>query len=149
MVISTFFASFVQKPILNSDVIWLTLFSMGLFGTTHGWGGGVQKEPSSIKSVTYMLQLWNLAQFEILPIEDSQNIWKNSSRDKNLEFYWHQHFFHRKSANFAISRNTDIDWNLIHNFQFLISFLKKCFQCLKIVLPIWSQLWWCQQNWLL
>ena len=36
---------------------------------------------------------------------------------------WHTHwvlltsaFFHRKSANFATSRNTHIDWILIHNF---------------------------------
>ena len=34
------------------------------------------------------------------------------SRDTPLD----QHFFHRKSANFAISKNTDIDCILIHNF---------------------------------
>ena len=32
------------------------------------------------------------------------------------EFCWHQHFFHQKSANFVISRNTDIDCILISNF---------------------------------
>ena len=35
-------------------------------------GGGFQKEPSSLKSVTYTLQLWNLAQFKTLPIEVSK-----------------------------------------------------------------------------
>ena len=38
------------------------------------------------------------------------------SRGKRLEFYGHQNFFHGKSANFAISRNTDIDCILKHNF---------------------------------
>ena len=42
---------------------------------------------------------------------------------KNIWITWHTSwvlltsaFFHRKSANFAISRNTDIDCILIHNF---------------------------------
>ena len=38
----------------------------------------------------------------------------HKSRDTPFEFCWHQHFFHRKSANFSISRNTDII--LIHDF---------------------------------
>ena len=32
--------------------------------------------------------------------------------------------FHRKSADFAISRNTDIDCILIHNFLILLSFIE-------------------------
>ena len=50
-----------------------------------------------------------------LPKEDPKNIW----------ITWHTPwvlltsvFFHRKPANFAISKNTDIDCILIHNFQF-------------------------------
>ena len=40
----------------------------------------------------------------------------NKSRDTAIKFYWHQYFFHQKSATFVISRNTDIDCILIHNF---------------------------------
>ena len=36
--------------------------------------------------------------------------------------------FHRKPANFAISRNTDIDCILIHNFSLTF------FECLKIIM---------------
>ena len=38
----------------------LTLFRMGFFEAAHGWGGG-QKGPLSLKSVTHILQWWNLA----------------------------------------------------------------------------------------
>ena len=80
------------------------------------WGcsrmGESQKGLPSLKSVTHILQWWNLAQI-YLPKEDRKNIW----------ITWHtpwvlltSAFFHRKSANFAISRHTDIDCILIHNF---------------------------------
>ena len=39
----------------------LALFRMGFFGAAHGWGGGA-KRPPSLKSVTHILQWWNLAQ---------------------------------------------------------------------------------------
>ena len=29
---------------------------MGIFGAAHGWGGGAQKGPPSVKSVTHILQ---------------------------------------------------------------------------------------------
>ena len=32
------------------------------------------------------------------------------------DFCWYQHFFCRRSVNFAISRNTDVDCILVHNF---------------------------------
>ena len=41
-------------------VIVLTLFRMGIFGASYGWGG--QKGPPSLKSVTNILQWWNLEQ---------------------------------------------------------------------------------------
>ena len=44
------------------------------------------------------------------------------SRDTLLEFCLTSAFFDRKSANFAISRNTDIDYILIHNFKFFFYF---------------------------
>ena len=65
---------------------------MGLFGAAHRWG----------YSCT-------------LPKEDPKNIW----------ITWHPSwflltsaFFHQKSANFAMSENTDIDCILVHNFYF-------------------------------
>ena len=62
-----------------------------------------------------------------LPKEHPKNVW----------ITWHTHwvlltsaFFHRNSANFAISRNTDIDCISVHNFKFF----KLFFESLKIVL---------------
>ena len=40
--------------------VTLTLFRMGLFGTAHGWGD--KKASPSLKSVTHILQRWNLEQ---------------------------------------------------------------------------------------
>ena len=40
----------------------LTLFRMGFFLAAQGWGGGDQNSPPSLKSVTYILQWWNLVQ---------------------------------------------------------------------------------------
>ena len=86
--------------------VLLTLFRMGVFGAAHGWGGA-----PSLKPVTHILQWWNLSQLH-LPKEDP----------KNMNHVTHplssatSAFFHRKSANFALSRNTDIDCILIHDF---------------------------------
>ena len=38
-----------------------------------------------------------------------------------VKYWWHQHSFHWKSANFAISRNINIDWILTHNFFLFFS----------------------------
>ena len=43
----------------------------------------------------------------ILYLKKFQKLYKSS--DTPFEFCWHQHFFYPKSANFAISKNTDID----------------------------------------
>ena len=40
----------------------LTLFRMGFFGAFCRLGGGAKKAPPSLKSVTHILQWWNLAQ---------------------------------------------------------------------------------------
>ena len=73
---------------------------------------GPKKLHPSVKSVTLILQWWNLAQ-----------IYLAQRRSKNIWITWHTSwvlltpaFFHWKSANLAISRNTDIDCILIHNF---------------------------------
>ena len=56
-----------------------------------------------------------------LPKEDPKKAW----------IKWHNHWvlsasaavFHRKSANFITSKNTDIDYALVYNFQFFKLFL--------------------------
>ena len=51
----------VAKNCLRSESAPITLFRMGIFGAAHGWGGG-QKGPPTLKSVTHILQWWDLAQ---------------------------------------------------------------------------------------
>ena len=73
---------------------------------------GGQKGPPSLRSVTHILRWWKLAQLYL-------------TRRRSKKYMNHvthpwvlltSAFFHQKSANFAISRNTDIDCILIHNF---------------------------------
>ena len=89
----------------------LTLFRMSFFGAAHGWGAGKKVPPPlHLPHTSYNDETWHSY---ILPKEDPKNIW----------ITWHtpwvlltSAFFHRKSANFAISRNTDIDCILIQDF---------------------------------
>ena len=81
----------------------LTLFRMGFFRAAHGLGGGGSH-------ISYNVEAWHRY---TLPKEDPKNIW----------ITWHipwvllrSAFFHQKSANLAISRNTDVDCILISNF---------------------------------
>ena len=46
----------------NSSKMLLTLFRMGFFGGCSRMGGGGAKRIPSLKSVTHILQWWNLAQ---------------------------------------------------------------------------------------
>ena len=86
---------------------------MGIFKAAHGCrggrgggGGGAKRSPPpSLKSVTHML---HLAHSYTLPKEDPKNIYQYINHDISI--------FHWKSANFAISRNIDIDFILIYNF---------------------------------
>ena len=84
-----------------------TLSRMGFFGAAHGWGGG-KKAPLPKICHTYptTIKLGTVVPYP----RKIKKIYE--SRDSPLD----QHFFHRKSANFAISKNTDIDRILIHNF---------------------------------
>ena len=91
----------------------LTLFRMGIFGAAHRWEGGGGKKgppppPKTLHSYT-------------LPKEDP----------KNIRITWYipwvlltSAFFLRKSENFFISRNTDINCILIRNFYFFVTFLE-------------------------
>ena len=68
--------------------------------------------PPSLKSVTYILQWWNLAQLYLTERRSKKYInhmaHPLSSADISI--------FHRKSAIFIISRNTNVDCILMYNF---------------------------------
>ena len=88
-------------------------------------GRGVAKRPLSLKSVTHILEWWNLAQLHLTyrgPKKHKDRVTHHlSSADISI--------FHRKSLIFVIARNTDKDCILIHNFYFLTFF-----ESLKVVL---------------
>ena len=83
---------------------------MGFFGAAHGWGEGVQKGPLLPKichKYPAMMKLGTVVRC----LKKSQKKYKSHSlccADISI--------FYRKSANFAISKNTDIDCILTHNF---------------------------------
>ena len=73
-------------------------------GMGRGGGGAKSTPPPCLKSLTHILQWWNLA---VIPyVMKIQKLYE--SRETTLEFCWHQHFI-PESANFAISRNIGID----------------------------------------
>ena len=87
----------------------LTLFRMGLFGAAHGEGGKKAHPPIISHIYPAMMKLSSYT----LPKEDPKILW----------ITWHtllllltSIFFNWKYANFAISRNTVIDYILIPNF---------------------------------
>ena len=88
----------------------LTLFRMGLFGAAHG-----AKRPPFPKLCHIHPTMMLLGTVISYP-KKIQKTYK--SCETPLEFRWYQHFFYRKSATFVVSRNTDIDCILIHNFNF-------------------------------
>ena len=94
---------------------WLPVFNPiqdGLFRGCSRMGRGSKKAPPSLKFITHILQWWNLAQLYLTQRRSKKYMnhvtHPLSSADISI--------FHRKSANFAISRNADIDCILIHNF---------------------------------
>ena len=76
---------------------------MGFFGAAHGWGrgGGQKAYPTMMKPGT------------VIPypktIQKYMNFVTHHLSSADISIY------QQKSANFAISRNTDIDIILIHN----------------------------------
>ena len=83
---------------------------MGIFGAAHRWGGEGQKGPHpwNLSHIYYNDETWHSY---TLPEEDPKNIWITWPTSWLLLT-----FFHRKSANFSISRNTGIDCILVQNF---------------------------------
>ena len=89
---------------------------MGLLGAAHRYGTKSPPPSSSLKSVTYIPQCWNLAQQVILythivihypsyTLNSIQKIYKSLNWD--LSFLTSV-FLQRKSLTFVISRNADI-----------------------------------------
>ena len=83
---------------------------MGIFGAAHGWGGEQKGPPLPNICHTYptMIKLGKIIPY----LMKIQEIYE--SRDTPLT----SPFFHQKSAIFFISRNTDIECILVHNFSF-------------------------------
>ena len=71
---------------------------MGLFGAAHGCGWGC-----SLRKICHTYPIVMKLGTVIPYVKKVQKIYEAA-------------FFQRKSANFAISRNTYIDCNFIHNF---------------------------------
>ena len=71
----------LNKPTyIRAKILDLTLFRVGIFVAAQWWGR--PKRPSSIKSVTYILQWWNFAVIHYL--RKIQKIYE--SRDTPFEF---------------------------------------------------------------
>ena len=88
----------------------LTVFRMGLFVAAHGYGEQKGPPPWNLSHKSYNDKVWHTY---TLPKENLENIW----------ITWHtpwalltSGFFHRKSANFAMSRNTYIDCISVRDF---------------------------------
>ena len=103
----------VPSPLLQKQPleVFFNPIQDELFRGCSRMAGG-QKGPPSLRSVTHIRQWWKLAQLYL-------------TRRRSKKYMNHvthpwvlltSAFFHQKSANFAISRNTDIDCILIHNF---------------------------------
>ena len=83
---------------------------MDLFGDAHGRGGQKAPLPKICDTYPAIMILDKVIRY----LKKIQKTYE--SRGSPRVFCGHGHFFHRKSSNFAISRNTDIDFLLIHNF---------------------------------
>ena len=121
------FTNFFYKEMLTTLISFFSrnTFSLNLLlspiqdepcrGCSRMGGGRSKKATLSPKYLTQILHWWNLAQL-YLTWRRSKIQKTHKSHDTPLDFCWHQHFFDRKSANFVISGNTDIDCILMDNF---------------------------------
>ena len=94
---------------------------MDIFGLLKD---GVQKRPLSLKSVSHILQWWNMVQLYITYIISKSCM----SHVTHVLSYADLSFFHKKPAKFAISRNTYTDsvWYTISNtFWVFKNFFKR------------------------
>ena len=106
-----FLSIFIPSNFPLFEFLISTLFRWAFLGLLTD-GGRAKSPPPSLKSVTHILQWRNLAQL-YLTQRRSKNIW---IRWQTSWVLLKSVFFHRKSANFALSRNTYIDCILLHDF---------------------------------
>ena len=79
---------------------------MGFFGAAHGWGGKKAPLPKICHTYPTMMKLGTVIPY----LKKIQKYMSHVTRPLSSAFYC------RISTNFAISRNTDIDFILAHNF---------------------------------
>ena len=105
-----------EKFLSAPEIIWqaaLTLFRVGFFGGCSRIGVGGQKGPPSLKSVTHILQWWNLAQLYLTQRRSK----KYMNHATHLLSSADISIFSPGINKFCYTRNTDIDCFLIHNFH--------------------------------
>ena len=114
--------AFINEYLRNKSKIFRIMVLLSIFnaiydGLFRGCSRmGEQKGPPSLKSATHILQWWNLAQLYLTQRRSKKymNHVTHSLRSADIII------FHRKSANFAISRNNDIDcifWSFTLKFE--------------------------------
>ena len=99
------------------------LLRVGIFGAAHGWGDKKASLPNVCHTYPAMKKLSKVIPY-LKKIQKYINHVTHPLSSADISI------FHRKSANFAISINTDIDCNLKHNFQFFFT----SFESLKTAL---------------
>ena len=82
-----------------------TLFRMGLSEAAHGWGQ--KTAPPALHRICHTYPAMMKLGTAITYVKKTQKIYK--SRDNTRLILLTSSFFHRKSANLAISENTDIN----------------------------------------
>ena len=92
-----------------SSLSSLILFSMGPLGVAHRCGGKKVSFPKICHTYPTMMKLGTV-------IPSLVKIQKISESREHMWSFAAISIFYRKSTNFAMSRNTDIDCILIHNF---------------------------------
>ena len=80
---------------------------MGLFGVIHGWGEGT-KTPKVCRTYPTMMKLGTVIPY----LKKIQKYIKHVTHPLSSA----NSIFHRKSATFVISKNTNIDRILVNNF---------------------------------
>ena len=97
---------------LMANIFLLTLFRIGLSGTTHGcWVGRGKRAflPKICHTYPTMMKFSTVIPY-------INKIKKNINHVSQTYFLLTSSFFHRKSAAFVISKNADAVCILIHNF---------------------------------
>ena len=105
---------FIQKMYVLKIRMWSLTYSgwtfLGLF--TDGGGKKPILSPPFLKSVTHILQRWNLAQLYLTYRRPKKcmNLLTHTLNFADISI------FSLEIENFAKSENTNMDWILIHNF---------------------------------